>query len=136
MNFEPTHLVCITTTGEYRIERTRDGDWQAQWAGPMTESLVSRFLHDSARHVVNIDARDADGNAHDWPSRDLAEEACEQHRNLLAEHGPQKAADMVGARHAEAIQTLSWLNEERAEADECLRERSNVNAYDDPKGRW
>lgn len=93
MIFEPRYLVCLTTTGEYRIERTESGDWHAQWVGPGNASL-DRW----SRPLIAIDARDADGNAHDWDSSELAQEACRRHRFLMCHCGPQEAADAVGRR--------------------------------------
>lgn len=95
MTFEPRYLVCITTTGEYRIERTESGDWLAQWAGP---KVVINDLPTLTHGLVSIDARDADGNAHDWESLELAQDACRTHRYLVANgSGPQEAADKVAA---------------------------------------
>lgn len=92
MTFEPRYLVCITTTGEYRISYEQGG-WLAQWVGPGNATL-GRW----SRPIIAIDARDTDGNAHDWESLEQAQEACEAHRFRVARGlGPQEAADEVAA---------------------------------------
>lgn len=97
MTFEPRYLVCITTTGEYRIE-CADGSWQAQWVCPAR--LPMPVENGVYRPIVNIDARDADGNAHDWESLEQAEEMCLAHRYRMANGmGPQEAADEVAAHY-------------------------------------
>ena len=97
MNFQPRYLVCNDDglIGEYRIELRPHGDWSAQWFGPVFAGYNGAGTWGVRPASICIDQRDADGNASDWESFELARAACMHHQRLLATMGPQQAADEV-----------------------------------------